>query len=153
MSATVLEIIGKDALIRKFKQMSNEMQGQIIDDALVAGGLDIVNDAKEKSPILTGTLRRSIHIGGHTDKTPDFKEGEGYSDLGKREKNVIYIGTNLIYAAIQEFGGVINNAWGKGISVTIPPHAYLRPAFDLNIEKVKKKIADVLKAQIGRFGK
>lgn len=150
MTTSSVQIIGGEELARKFKQMSDEMQGQVVEDALVSGGLVIVNDAKIKAPYITGTLRRSIHIGGHTDLTPGFKEDEGYSDIGVAdEKNTILIGTNLVYAAIQEYGGRA----GRNHTSVIPPHPYLRPAFDNNVDKVKEKISKVLKAQIERFAK
>lgn len=55
------------------------------------------------------------------------------------------IGTGVVYAAIQEFGGTIHakrggwlvfrlpsGQWIRTKSVTIPAHPYLRPAFDYN---------------------
>lgn len=53
------------------------------------------------------------------------------------------VGTNLIYAAIQEFGGEIypknspylifqvDGEWVYATKVRIPAHPYLRPAFDV----------------------
>jgi hypothetical protein len=57
-------------------------------------------------------------------------------------KSVYHIGTNLIYAKKQEFGGTIRAKGGGFLvfevdgaivrvkSVTLPAHPYLRPAFD-----------------------
>jgi phage virion morphogenesis protein len=35
------------------------------------------------------------------------------------------VGNNLVYGAIHQMGGEIENAWGRGISVTIPARPYL----------------------------
>lgn len=70
------------------------------------------------APYKTGNLRRSI----------TFKVGEA---AGKVEGAV---GSNLVYAAIHEFGGVA----GRGHSVQIKPKRYLGRAID----ESKKDIAD-----------
>ena len=40
------------------------------------------------------------------------------------------IGPGKIYGRIHEFGGVIENGFGRGIKITIPKRAYLQPALD-----------------------
>ena len=43
---------------------------KMLENALVAGALQIVNAAKIRAPYKTGNLRRSIHVGGHIDADP-----------------------------------------------------------------------------------
>ncbi|WP_296639304.1 phage virion morphogenesis protein [Roseinatronobacter sp.] len=37
----------------------------------------------------------------------------------------VRVGNNLVYGAIHQMGGEIENAWGRGISVTMPARPYL----------------------------
>lgn len=134
-------IIGLGDFKKQLQSLSDAASGDALEAASTAGLLLIQNDAKQKAPVLTGTLRRSIHI----------------ETLQKRRNFVEQaVGTDVVYAAIQEFGGVIqhSNLWGQGIeaTITIPPHPYLRPAWDENIDKalgvVGEALADVLKAAL-----
>jgi len=99
----------------------------VLEPATKSGALIVRNDAADKAPYLTGDLKKSLHI-ETTEKT---------------ETRVIVIaGTDLEYAAPQEFG----------TSTGVPAHPYLRPALDENADKVKKEIrealADALRAAI-----
>ena len=84
--------------------------------------LFIQNDAKALAPYDTGQLRRSI-----TNKT-DVLSAQ--------------IGSNLVYAPIQEFGGKA----GKHRSVYIKGKPYLRPSLKKNKRKILKKFASLAKA-------
>ena len=123
--------------------------------ALVSGALLIANQAKKNAPIKTGSLRRSIHVGGHTELTRDFESGSSeYSDLGAPGELRAIVGTNLEYAAIQEFGGTIVPKHAQALhwvtkagedvfaqSVTIPAHPYLTPAMQTERDAVLKEAA------------
>lgn len=76
------------------------------------------------------------------------------------------VGTNLEYAAIQEFGGTIRPKNGRLLrwvaddgeeifarSVTIPARAYLRPAFDTKQDEAVDAIARVLRKVVERHGR
>lgn len=69
------------------------------------------------APYDRGHLRRSIAHKVYT----DFAE----------------VGSDVVYARIQEFGGVIKFKTRKG-TVTIPPHPYLRPALTENIPEITR---------------
>ena len=60
-------------------------------------GLAVRNSAGRKAPFLTSTLRRSLTH--KTDKNAIYD----YKEKGKGQ--MITIGSNLVYARIQEFGG------------------------------------------------
>lgn len=126
-----------DSLERKLKQLAALARADVLESALTAGAQEIRNAAVEKAPgpgngntrnpPPTGTLRRSIHT--ETDEKSDTRVS-------------VLVGTNLEYAAMQEFGGVVVPRVAKMLafmvdgklvfakSVTIPAHPYLRPAFD-----------------------
>ncbi len=88
-----------------------------------------------KPQIRTGTLRRSIE--------------SGY------DKTSAWVGSNLIYAGIQELGGTIKprtgrdyltfqigGSWVKVRTVTIPARPFLEPAVKENIGRFSKIIQD-----------
>ena len=97
--------------------------------AIVAAGQPVKGLAQGFAPYKTGTLRRSIHV------------GEAFV-IGKTA--ACEVGTNLVYAAAQEFGAHIEPKnypflhWvtddGTDVfvwhGVDIPPHPYMRPAAD-----------------------
>ena len=66
----------------------------------------------------TGALKNSISIDG--------------KDLNKY---TIRVGSDLPYAAVQEWGGMTNNA-------VLPPRPYLRPALNKNIKKIVKEFEE-----------
>ena len=86
--------------------------------------------------VKTGALRRSIQVDNRDRKNGRWR-----------------VGTNLVYARIQEFGGVIraktakflkfqiNGQWISKESVFINPHPYMRPS----IKKCKSKIKSLFK--------
>lgn len=127
MSRKPTKVRNLDRLDRKLAALSRLAQGDVLEQALHAGAQEIRNSAQDKAPYLTGTLRRSIH-------------SETTEKNGARV--TVQVGTDVEYAAMQEFGGEIvpKNAKrlvfevdGKKVfarKVTIPAHPYLRPAFD-----------------------
>lgn len=81
--------------------------------ALDASALEVQNRAKELAPYRTGNLRRSI--------TRRFVPTSGGFAAA--------VGTNVVYAAIHEFGGMT----GRGHHTHIKPfnnQGYFRPAID-----------------------
>lgn len=77
---------------------------QALRDAVHAGALVIETDAKERAPVRTGTLRRSINTQVH-DVSPT--------------RVLARIGPNTHYAAFLEFG-----------TVRMAARPYMRPALD-----------------------
>jgi len=79
----------------------------------------------------TGALVNSI-------MTSRGKKSKTYADAE--------VGTNIVYARIHELGGIIKNAWGRGVIVHMPARPYLRPAMDEN----EKDIVGAVEAEIWR---
>lgn len=110
------EIDGLDKLLRKFKKLSKLGKGVTLQRAAAAGGLVIANEAKRRAPVLTGNLRRSIHVGGESGAGEFGNLGLGpVSDTS----GTVRIGTDVDYAAAVEFGTSNQSA-----------QPYLRPAID-----------------------
>lgn len=116
----------------------------------IARGAEVVERAaktniKRHDLILTGDLRASIRYIIRENKT-------GADAL---------IGTDKIYAAIHEFGGVITPKSAPALvfeidgqliitqSVTIPERPYLRPALDDNKPAIFNAVAKSLKEELG----
>ena len=165
------KIFGHEEVIRSFSKLGSSVVGtaQQMKTAVLAGAMLLRNRAAELAPYLTGTLRRSIHVGGHGNLTPGFSPGQEYSDIGGEiisEDGVqMEVGTNLIYAGVQEFGATIHaknkpylvfktkdGTWHSVKSVVVPPHPYLRPAFDQEKENVAREIDRVLDQLIRQAG-
>jgi len=130
---------GWDKLQKKFKTLDSTLQGRILENSVVAGALLIQNAVIVKTPVVSGTLKRSIHIGGHTDMSPGF---QGH-DLGIKEQSdnkvVLSIGTDVEYAPYVEFGTKRQAA-----------QPYLRPAFDNQKQSAVNEISVALKEQIDK---
>jgi HK97 gp10 family phage protein len=141
-----IEIVGLDALGRKLKAMPEAVCGQNLELALRSGALLIEGPAKDNAPKKTGNLARSIHT-----------ETQVTSNGGEAK-----IGTDGIYAGIQEFGGTVEAKNVRALhfqidgvdvftwKVEIPAHPYLRPAFDENKERAVREVGDSLGALIKR---
>ena len=109
---------GVEELNGTLKALAAKATGQHLALALRAGGLVIETPAKAKAPVLTGTLRRSIHT-------------EVSSSGGTAQARV---GTNEQYAAHVEYGTSGQRA-----------QPYLRPAYDEKKGAALGEIAAVLK--------
>lgn len=83
---------GSEDLIYKLKEIAGAFMADELEKAAIAGALLIVNAAKENAPRKTATLARSLHQ--ETAEKSDF-----YVE--------IHIGSDVVYAAIQEYGGTI----------------------------------------------
>jgi len=109
---------GTEELKRNLEKLGDRV-GDALEGATRAGALIVQNDAKDRAPYKTGNLMRSIHM-ETTKKTNTIV--------------VVEVGSDLIYAAPQEFG----------TSTGVPAHPYLRPAIDENADEVKKEIKEAL---------
>lgn len=141
-----ITMVGDKAVAKALNRLGGNLSGRMMVKAVVSGGWILLNRMKQLAPYLTGTLKRSLHIGGHTNLAAGFNPSEGYSDIGGEvitaDRVGIETGTNLVYAAIQEFGGTIHakdkpylvfktkdGKWHSVKSVQIPPTAYMRGAY------------------------
>ena len=142
-----ITIRGNKKLDATLKKLSSKAREKAVPAAVVAGALVVANDAKRKAPFITGTLRRSIHIGGHGDKTPGHDLGPSKplpAPKWSADTLVAFVGTNLVYAAPVEFGTSKRTA-----------KPYLRPAVDQNHQTVRAEMQavlhDFIRSAGGRF--
>lgn len=141
-----VRIEGSDGLALKLRALGTALSGRTAERAVVAGALIIQNEAKRRAPFRTGTLRRSIHIGGHTDKATDYQVPADVPELPGPDVSAhdvqVYVGTNLDYGRRIEYG--FNQADSLGRVYNQAAQPYLRPAIDENGDRVRQEIADAL---------
>jgi hypothetical protein len=133
-------------LARSMKKLQDPaLVEKMLENALVAGALQIANAAKEKAPYKTGNLRRSIHVGGHINATPqmemDMADTTG-TDIGGsgrygKHRVRVRVGTNVEYAAPLEY----RNAGAR---------AYMRPAADEAKAEAIRDMRDALADQLAK---
>lgn len=148
-------LIGQREVIQAFERLDASLTGKTLRPAAVAGSLLIRNQASVNAPFITGTLRRSLHVGGHTDRNPEgFDPSEGYSDIGGEVVTLTFVrvdtGTNLEYAARVEFGFTGVDALGRKYNQPAKP--YLRPAFDQRKEDAYKEFLDAVDELVQAVG-
>jgi HK97 gp10 family phage protein len=147
------KVVGGAALSAKLKLLERAVQNKAIEQALVSGALVIVNQAKINAPYRTGTLRRSLHIGGHTKLTPEYQsksEDQGqYGSVGMPPGTAVMIGTNLPYAARVEFGFTGQDSLGRTYDQAAQP--YLTTAFEEKKDEAVKEIGDAFREIVGKL--
>ena len=135
---------------RNLDKLDKGTRGKLLENACLAGALLVSNKAKENVRFITGTLKRSIHVGNHTaESAPDFTPndvGGNYGDVaGKKVSGhsaTLLVGTNLAYAARIEYGFVGADSLGRVYNQAAQP--YLRPAAASEEKAVKKEIGDAV---------
>jgi hypothetical protein len=161
------KVTGVDKVVAALKQA-----GVDIADAfavgLVSGAMPVNTDAKRKAPYKTGTLKKSIHIGlgnaqgdlqrnvtdpDATEGAPSMPRSDAFraiaDELRREGRAVVTVGTNVVYAASQEY---LWERLGPG------PHGtntgpYLRPALDDNRSRIGKEVGDATRAVIAKVVK
>ncbi len=136
-------VLGTESLQRKLDALGHATRGQMLERAVVAGALLIQNAAKEGTPFRTGTLRRSIHIGGHDDLNPDGVSGKIDPPEVTADRVAVFVGTDVEYARRVEYGFEGDDVLGR--TYHQPAQPYLRPAVDETRREVVQEIGEALR--------
>lgn len=121
------QIVGADKIVKRLKAMDNKAS-EILMQAAKKGGKIILEDAQNKCPVDTGTLRDSLKI------------AENISKPTKADVKLDY-DRKIKYGAFVELG-----AKGR------PGNPFMRKAVDDNIERINKAITeDITKAVIRKW--
>jgi HK97 gp10 family phage protein len=131
-------------------KLSDAARDNALREALDAGGFEL--EAEIKMQIDKQKLRDTGNLINSIQK----KKTKVTGNSGE-----VQVGTNVIYAAIHEFGGVIraknakalrfrtkDGQWHTVKSVTIPARPYMRPAVDEGKGRVEAAVRAVLKRNI-----
>ncbi len=108
-----------ESFTSKMAAIAAALGGDGLDEALLAAGWVIANDAKRRAPYITGTLRRSIRV-------------------EVREHGVVVVGSEVPYARRIEYGFIGKDSRGRNYHQAAQP--YLRPAMDENKDEVRETI-------------
>jgi len=150
-----IRMVGLDKAQKAFKELPGNLTGKQILAGVISGSLLIRNRASSNAPFVTGTLRRSLHVGGSTGLSPGFNPSEGYTDIGGQivtpDRVKVETGTNLIYAPRVEYGFSGKDKLGRVYNQ--PPNPYLRSAFDQEkdaaIREIDKTLDILIKRSMG----
>lgn len=118
---------GNKELQAALRKLAAAGDGHKLVPAVNAGLSIIQNEIQENAPYLTGTYRRSWHLG----------EAEA---SGNRAYNTT--GTDLPYALRLEYGFEDTDARGRSYHQAAQPH--VRPAFDNKREEALKEVKDAI---------
>lgn len=129
MSVATVEVEISPGLRAKLNAIAAAFGGDAMSIPLMAGAQIVANAAREKAPVLTGTLRRSIR-----------------AEVAGRE---VLVGTELPYARRIEFG--FNAADLRGRTYHQQPRPYLRPALDENRQRVNEAVANASRDLLKRL--
>lgn len=136
------EIRGSESLRRKLAALQASVRGPMLERAVVAGALLVVNAAKQDAPYKTGNLRRSIHVGGHGDLSNTTGTQIEAPTVSATRVEVL-AGTNVEYAGRIEYGFSGTDSLGRTYNQEAQP--YLRPAVDENESAVQREVAEALR--------
>lgn len=139
------ELIGEAELFKKLGALIAIGESAQTVQALEQGGLTLERGVKEnikkQKLIDLGNLRASIATAV--------------------QENIVYVFTNVVYAAIHEFGGTIQGKpwlmfqvggeWRRVRQVTIPARPYFRPAIDDHRRAISEAVGDAIMKQIRRI--
>jgi HK97 gp10 family phage protein len=103
---------GLPELKKQLSKMSDAIAADALAKAATAGALPIQNSAKDKAPKKKRVLSRSIHT--------EVTESD-------RDHATVEIGTDVVYAAIQEFGGTITPKHAAHLAIPMTDRAASYP--------------------------
>lgn len=138
-----MQLSGSESLSRKLQALNEATRGRALEQAMIAGALLVQNAAKEAAPWKSGTLRRSIHIGGHADLNPDAVDGQVPDPDVSGDSVTVYVGTDVEYARRIEYG--FEGEDSRGRMYHQPAQPYLRPAIDENQAAVQREVGEALR--------
>ena len=118
-NAFEIDIRGQREVMRRLNAAGDAVGGRAFMPALRSAATVVVNDAKKRAPVLTGTLRRSIH------------QEDAPGQLA------VLVGTDLDYARRVEEGFAQRDRLGRRYNQ--PAQPYLRPALDENVDAIVRE--------------
>lgn len=106
------QIKGLDYLLDKLDELNRMQQDEAMELGLARGGAKAAKRAKEIVPIDDGDLHDNLHVGGHTELTPGYRQVGIYDELkkpgGRGKSRWVLVGTKLPHAHLVEMGSVHN---------------------------------------------
>lgn len=153
-SGAAVRLGGVDDMLKMLRELPKAVQGEVAHDAMKTGGQVIADEAANMAPWDEGDLAGSIMV-----KTKGYKEstvaviGPQWLTIVKddgRKKNP------GAYAHLVEFGhaivfdGTLRDLTGTYLG-EVPPHPFMRPAFDASKHLALQAAAEVYRQAIREF--
>ena len=141
-----IELDGFDEFRSELTQMAARAGDQATNRALRAGARPIFEDMRRQAQIdprmRTERLYRSLKIGrvGKTSRKGDYKTMKRIS-IGAYERDQTEMGGYAPHAHLVEYG--------HGGPRPAPPHPFVRPAYDRNVDEAWRIIRQTLEEELG----
>lgn len=145
MSTINIQLVGWSAMSAKLQSMTPairaELKQAIQDETIFEAGY--VKGEKLSGQVLnvrTGTLRRSI------------SPGEGVTRVEEKTWAITgFVGTNIVYGRIHEFGGLIHriSSRGKAFTIHMPQRSFIASTFRDNLSRMKRVLAEAVARAAG----
>lgn len=136
-----VKIDGLDELVKTLDRLDSMEAEEGFQNGIVDGALLVIQEAKDLVPVDSGDLRDSLHIGGYTKLTPEYRKVGSYGALkkpiGKGKTFGVFAGSTLPYAHLVELGTKRTRA-----------KPFLRPAADTKQDEVVKAVEQAIQAVI-----
>lgn len=131
MSEVTYSIDGLKELDEALSKMGRKAKRKAINKAIRAGAKIVLEAAKEKVPIDTGTLQKSLGIAAKKSRNKDQQEVVVLARKGKNRKN------DGFYAHMVEFG-----------TKNTAPQPFLGPAAHEKAQEAIKSVGDTLQSEL-----
>lgn len=131
-----------DKLVAKLKKLEDKIKKKIVIDAMMAGGKIHLEAAKVLVPVKTGELKKSLRIRRATDR-----QMVGARVLAQRGKDF----PGGYYAHLVEKGHHIFRKTRSGKKIYVGYYSgkpFMRPAVEMNFERIISKIKETAKAGV-----
>lgn len=148
-----MKIRGHDAHLKRLRKLRGPAMIRPVTQAVFAAAQDLAVDAA------LSITRGAVSGKGHVPSAPGEPPN---ADTHVLARNIEAVSTgplraetssNAPYAAAQEFGATIKNAFGSGLTVTLPERPYMRPAANRErpraVKRIKAAVAKVVQSSGG----
>lgn len=135
---------GAKAHIGRLRALASASAERDISKALFAGAELIVTHAQRS--ITAGSVSGKGHQPSKAPAPPNNDTGGLANNIEATQPAPLRarVTAEAAYAAIHEFGGTIENAFGNGTKVTLPARPFMRPARDAKRKEVKALVEQAL---------
>ena len=134
-----LEIEGMDRLEAELNALGSSI-AETLEDAVLAGGMIIADQAVQNAPYLSGTLRSAIVAGSKESVKPASAGDISVSRKGKFSVEGTVGPRGVPYARIQEYGGVT----GRGHKTRIQGKFYMTRAVEMRQKQAEDEMVRVI---------
>lgn len=112
MTSKRIVVDGLDEALDKLDELNAMQQDKALELGLARGAAKGIERTKAETPVQSGDLRDSMHVGGYTKLTPGYRPIGAYGALkgpiGTGKSKAVLAGSRLPYAHLVEMGSKRN---------------------------------------------